>query len=457
MISLTPNFSTKAQWLPPEEDYIRNSSAIGTFFIEKIIDLNEELKGVPLGIVDLAYGGSTIELFMPNSVKIPGYQLRKNDDPIISGFWNGYMKSLTPMKFKGVLFYQGENSVQLKYGYEILLRKFIEAMRIEFKDENLPFILVQLSAYGESYDDGDAWPIIREIQDRTAKSMDNVGLVTAVDLSEDDPWNIHPRKKKPLGERLAYKAMEMIYEKDLNRRSPEISSYEIKDDKVLLHFDYVEGSLSFLKGDMGDLEIAGQDKVWYKAKADIVEGNTLKVWNELVPEPFGVRYAYLNYPKATIFDDSNMPALPFNTVTGLSDKIESSTNEFELVIPYHGMNDWDGVFNITRNAFRTIKRENVNTVSYVYSIPEQSAGDIIHIFARQGSRVLEKGSSSDILVIKNHNLKLRDLIRNTTRSYKETRVIEIIDDDRVRVNPIPDQSFGDLVEVYQYINEQIAN
>ncbi|MGB3367653.1 MAG: stalk domain-containing protein [Acidaminobacteraceae bacterium] len=457
MISLTPNFSTKAQWLPAEEDYIRESSAIGTFFIEKILDLNEELKGVPIGIVDLAYGGSTIELFMPSSVKMTGYESRQNDDPIISGFWNGYMKALTPIKFKGVLFYQGENSIQLKYGYEILLRNFIMAMRTEFKDEELPFILVQLAGYGESYGDGDAWPIIRAIQYRTAKELDNVELVTAVDLSESDPWNIHPRKKKPIGERLAYKAMEMIYDKDFNYRSPEIRNYNIKDDKILLNFDYVSGSLSFLNGNVGDLEIVGDDKVWHKAKANIIEGKTLEVWSELVTKPLGVRYAYKNYPEVTIFDESNMPLLPFNTITSINREIESFTNDFELVLPYHGMNDWDSILNVTRNTFRTIKRKNVNTVTHTYSIPGQITGDTIDIFVRRGSRVLEKGSSSDILVIKDHNLKSGDLIRNTTRSYVRAKVIEIIDDDTVRVNAIDDQSFGDLIEVYKFRNEQIAN
>ncbi len=451
ILALTENFTTNGAWYPPDEEQIGYSSAIGTFFLEELLELNDDLDGVPIGLVTLAYGGSTIELFMPSSVIIDCYAPREHTDPIISGFWNGFMDSVSPTQFKAVLYYQGENSVQLRYEYEWMLRNFIEAMRIEFDNKDLPFILVQLAGYGQSYNDGDTWPIIREIQDRTTNTLPNVGLVTAIDLADENPWEIHPRNKKPIGVRLAYKVMDMVYNQDLNYRSPEIESYEVKDGKVIVHFNYVNGSLFFEDNRIGDLEIVGEDGVWRAAQAEIINGNSLEVWNENIVNPVGVRYAYRNYPDVTLFDDTMLPVLPFNTTKTRGEKVTGFTDEFQIMLPYHGLQDWDAVVNLTRNnTFRTVRKKDVYLLTHEYHIQNQSAGDVIQLFARRGSKVLEQGSNSTILKIKDHKLCVGDWIRNTERSYIDSRVIGIIDEDTVLVNEVAGQSSGDLIEIYQF-------
>ncbi len=187
-LALTPNSSAKGTWYTANETQIGYSSAIGTFFIEKLLELNTQLEGVPIGLVSMVYGGSTIELFMPDNTD---HCKRSHNDPIVSGFWNGFMNGLSPMKFKGAIYYQGENSVQLKYEYERMLRSFITDMRENFEDKDLPFVLVQLTGYGESYLDGVPGRLSGDTkQDRIFTSY--VGIVTAVDLSEDDPWEIIP-------------------------------------------------------------------------------------------------------------------------------------------------------------------------------------------------------------------------------------------------------------------------
>jgi sialate O-acetylesterase len=61
-------------------------------------------------------------------------------------------------------------------------------------------------------------------------------------------------------------------------------------------------------------EIAGEDKIFYPAKAEIETSTTrLVVWNEKVPNPVAVRYAYKNYVEASIFGLSGIPVSPFRT------------------------------------------------------------------------------------------------------------------------------------------------
>lgn len=61
-------------------------------------------------------------------------------------------------------------------------------------------------------------------------------------------------------------------------------------------------------------EIAGEDKVFYSANAEIETSTTrLVVWSDKVPDPVAVRYACKNYAEASIFGLSGLPVAPFRT------------------------------------------------------------------------------------------------------------------------------------------------
>jgi sialate O-acetylesterase len=59
--------------------------------------------------------------------------------------------------------------------------------------------------------------------------------------------------------------------------------------------------------------IAGSDRrfVWGKAA---IEGNTVAVWSDEVPEPVAVRYAWADNPEsANLANAAGLPASPFRT------------------------------------------------------------------------------------------------------------------------------------------------
>jgi hypothetical protein len=176
-------------WYSKFDWALKESTALGFFLADRLIESNNFLKDVRIGIVQLTYGGSTIELFLPEEVfESIGYEF-DDRDPIKSGFWNGYIHKVTGFGSRALIYYQGENSIQLKYEYEYYLRKYIEVMREKLGNRLLPIYLVQISGYGENYYDRDLdlWSIIREVQMRVSNTQENVDIVTAIDLSEDDP------------------------------------------------------------------------------------------------------------------------------------------------------------------------------------------------------------------------------------------------------------------------------
>lgn len=87
--------------------------------------------------------------------------------------------------------------------------------------------------------------------------------------------------------------------------------------KATVTFAYVGKGLDahdkygYLKG----FEVAGADKVFHFAKAEIV-GDSVVVSSAAVPEPVAVRYAWTNAPvEANLYNADGFPAAPFRSDT----------------------------------------------------------------------------------------------------------------------------------------------
>jgi len=89
---------------------------------------------------------------------------------------------------------------------------------------------------------------------------------------------------------------------------------EKKDQKIYINFKNAEHCISPMWTDLKGFEIAGADKVFYAAKAEIETSTTrLAVSSDKVPDPVAVRYAYKNYVEPGIFGLSGIPVAPFRT------------------------------------------------------------------------------------------------------------------------------------------------
>lgn len=454
LMAVRPNFTVQGDWEPAYDWAIDWSSAVGTFFVEKLLELNKDLEDVPIGVIPMTYGGSTIEVFMPNVITQEEHFVQKDDEPLMSGFWNGFMEAIAPYRVKGVIYYQGENSTQLGYEYEPLLRDYIRGVRKEFHDPVLPFMLVQIAGYGENYEnDVDTWPVIRAVQMKVANTTKSAGLVTAIDLSDPDPMEIHPKEKKPIGERLAYLAMDMIYGKDLKHRSAEIKSYYFEGNKAIVNFDYTFGSLYIKDNTPRGFEVLDAKGQWHEAAARVNEAdNTVEIWCDTVLDLKGVRYAWHNYPSNSLYNQVDLPTLPFRVINA-----PNTSDNFILKIAGHQLNNNDAIVNITReNIFRVVNRLDNDTLSHVFPIDGQSAGDKIIELTRLENIIAEGGTDERTIKITNHGLSVGDWIRNNTREWRVGKVEKVLDKDTIVVTKIEGQGPGDDITKYQFKEERVA-
>jgi sialate O-acetylesterase len=231
-----------------------------------------------------------------------------------NGLFNGMIAPLSTYRIKGVVWYQGESNTGNPAEYAKLFPSLITDWRNLFKNNNLPFLFVQLSSFMKSipYPAESNWAKTREAQSMGLK-LANTGMAVTIDVGE---WNdIHPLNKKTVGQRLALAAQRVAYnDKSVVYSGPVLMSFKIKGNKIELKFKSIADGLKTSDGkDIKTMAVAGNDKKFEWAKAKI-KGSKILVWSDSVSTPLAVRYGWADNPEgANLINSVGLPASPFRT------------------------------------------------------------------------------------------------------------------------------------------------
>ena len=227
--------------------------------------------------------------------------------------YNGMIAPMVPYAIRGTLWYQGETNAGRSYQYRKTFPLMIEDWRKKWGD-NFYFFYAQLSSYGsnQSSNVGSGWAELREAQTMTLK-VPKTGMAVITDIGNAN--DIHPTNKQDLAKRLAANALKQTYGFDVQYSSPMYDSVKFEGGKAIVSFKFAYDGLKavdkfdYVKG----FEIAGVDKVFYYAKAEIM-GDKVVVYNAKVKDPVAVRYAWSDAPMdANLFNSIGFPASPFRT------------------------------------------------------------------------------------------------------------------------------------------------
>lgn len=227
----------------------------------------------------------------------------------------GMIEPLTPYTIKGAAWYQGEaNSGKDKaFEYRTLLPAMIREWRAKWGQGNFPFVLVQLANYMQpKTEPGESnWAMLRESQSVVAATEPDCGLAVAIDLGEAN--DIHPFRKKEVGERLALQAARLAYGSKAVASGPVYQSLEIKGNTIVLSFTSIGKGLVAKGGKLQQFAIAGSDGKFVWADA-VIKGDKMVVQSPLVSGPVAVRYAWADNPEGcNLYNKEGLPASPFRT------------------------------------------------------------------------------------------------------------------------------------------------
>lgn len=317
--SWTPLDDLQSNWVTCGPDTVPSFSAVGYFFGR---DLRKALD-VPIGLIHTSWGGTPVEAWTsPEGFKaLPAYSQWIADEtekkpggpkhPLV--LFNAMVNPLLPYAIRGAIWYQGEHNAGKAYEYRALLPNMIKSWRDAWGEGDFPFLLAQLAPYMKinSQPEESGWAELREAQLLTTKNCPNTGMAVITDCG--NPKDIHPTKKEPVGARLALAARKIAYGEDIVYSGPIYKGMKIEGDSITLYFDHVGGGLVAKDGSLKGFSIAGADRKFVWASAQIIDDNKVLVSSFSVPNPVAVRYGWANCPVVNLFNKENLPASPFRT------------------------------------------------------------------------------------------------------------------------------------------------
>ncbi len=319
-------------WAECTAQNVGSFSAVAYYFGQAV---QAELKA-PVGLIHTSWGGTPAQAWTSYEALAAVEELKdyttahakateqfaadkKPWGPNVPGsLYNAMIHPLLKFPIRGAIWYQGESNAGRAEEYRTLFPTMIQDWRTKWGGEDFPFYAVQLAPFIAGDADGVAYAELRDAQLHATKALKNVGMAVITDVG--DLFDIHPRNKQVVGNRLARAALANTYKTTSVGSGPIYKSLEIKDNEAIVSFDHLGGGLvgrfgpnSFnVNGAISGFTLCGEDDSFYPAKAKIVN-NTVVVTCDKVAKPKAVRFGRCNYPVVNLFNKEGLPASPFRT------------------------------------------------------------------------------------------------------------------------------------------------
>ncbi len=322
-IAAEPTTELRGKWVECGPDTVAHFSAVAYYFGRDL----QKARNVPVGLIESNWGGTVAEAWTPKANLESNPDLKKlipadiNIDKKHSNpnqgtvLFNGMINPLLPFAIKGVVWYQGEsnaNSLARAYQYRTLFPTMIQGWREQWNNPDMPFLFVQLAPFGHNPKEptDTAWAELREAQLLTSEKVKNAGIAVITDVGNET--DIHPKRKEPVGGRLALAALAIAYGEKIVYSGPIYDGLKIDGNKAILSFRSVGQGLEAKDGPLTGFTMAGEDKKFHEAKAEI-KGDTVVVTCDQVDKPVAVRFGWTNTPNDNLFNKEGLPASPFRT------------------------------------------------------------------------------------------------------------------------------------------------
>ena len=305
-----PKTDVEAKWVIAGPQTTADFSAVAYFFGR---DLQKHL-GVPVGLISSNVGGTAAEEWTRKETLESHPDLKGTFAPSqgSSGLYNAMIAPLAPYAIQGAIWYQGESNAPRAFHYRKLLPAMIADWRSAFGQGDFPFLIVQIAPYDRerTKSPDSRWAEIRDSQLHVSQHVPRSALVVTIDVGDEQ--DIHPRRKQPVGARLALAARGVAYGENIEFSGPIYDSMSVADNKVRLRFKHLGTGLMATDDPLVGFTVAAEDRRFHPAVAEI-EGNSVVVHSDQVQKPVAVRYAWLPYPQGSLWNRDGLPASPFRT------------------------------------------------------------------------------------------------------------------------------------------------
>ena len=318
-----PQDDFEGEWKAAEPQTVYCFSATAYYFgrlIEEILD------DVPIGLVEVSYGGSCVEAWTSrenalefNGQKVPDIKdSLKIDNRTPTSLFNGMLHPVIGYTIKGAIWYQGETNYINSKNYTDRFSTMVKEWRNLWGQGDFPFYYTQIAPFdyavfhkNEKFKEVYSSAYLREAQLKALKVIPNSNMAVLMDIA--NKTNIHPPNKKVGGERLAYIALSEQYGiKGIGYMPPVMHGIEIKDSLLIVSFDNIPMGITSFGKEVSCFEIAGEDHIFYPAKAK-VRSKSVVLSSSDVEKPVAVRYAFKDFVVGQLFSTEGIPVPSFRS------------------------------------------------------------------------------------------------------------------------------------------------
>lgn len=307
------------KWEVSSPETTADCSAAGYFFARQLT----ETLNLPVGLVINSWGGSRIEAWLdePTLSSVEGMDLeevKSSKMPInqrLECLYNTMLWPVVNFTARGFLWYQGESNICNYQHYAPMMATLIQRWRTLWEAPDMPFYCVQIAPYQYKKGKDTGAGQLRDAQVAALKSVPNSGIISTIDVGNKDC--IHPAQKDVVGFRLATLALSETYGVGSNLVStgPMMTKVDYSGNKATVTFNNAVTGLAPSFCNLEGFEIAGADKKFYPAKAQIVGRTcTVEVYSDQVTQPVAVRYAFHDFVEGAVLRNAfGLAAFPFRT------------------------------------------------------------------------------------------------------------------------------------------------
>ena len=304
----------QSSWTEATKTNSQRLSYLAQFFAR---ELRESSPNVPIGIIQTAWGGTTINRHI------------KGGD-----IYASHIVTLQGYPVAGVLWYQGcndavTNADALAYGSQFTA--LINQYREVFDDKELPFLYVQLARWpGYQYTQIVRQAQLSALDNPNLNSTGNVGMTVSIDTDKGTSATIHPLGKEILAKRMADQWKAMRGKKTVPSGPVGASASHSKSGSIIVSFKQgTAQGLQAMKPDyslrasaskvasptdtpLDGFEVADRSGTFSAASARI-ENDHLVITSDKVDNITQVRYLCQGNPTSSslLYNKQKLPASPF--------------------------------------------------------------------------------------------------------------------------------------------------
>lgn len=304
---------TDAVWINGEDSSVYSMSAVAYFFAEQLL---KELN-MPVGILNASLGGSSLRSWLSRDAidscpEVKQYlqnegayfeksNWKENEQNVYYDMTANFNQKIAPLanfSISGMIWYQGETDLmfgntQYDKQFDLMQKSYSELFG--YDDALLPIVYTQLASYNYS-DDGNIlsdWNI--NYTEMQLNNKDSRAVITINDIPLTylpEVGLIHPHIKETVGQRMAYSALGLVYDKYDSYSAPYVKSTILSDNSIYVTFGNVGDGLICTEEAIKGFAICSENNIYVDAKAQIISADTVKVWSDTTTAPIGVTYAY---------------------------------------------------------------------------------------------------------------------------------------------------------------------